>query len=198
MNEIIEFLKQTEPFDKLPPEALPEVSGRLEHIKYPNAESLFYEQHKTPVLGMDILIKGNYEIFFYGSTGKKEYVRELKRSDYFGAFSILHNNGISFCSVNVQKGTEVYRLPSDYLQQLCRSHEAFNNAFLSAFGHEMLNSNYAAYVTRRDPDIDAFNFDRYFIRRLDAINMQSIVTCSPDTPCHDAARLMEEHRISYA
>jgi len=195
MNEAFDFLKKTEPFSLLPEKELQELSEQLELIQYHKNEPL-YEQHKSTIPGLDILINGSYEAFFYSSSGKKENITEVKPPLTYGAFSILLNKGKSIYSVNVNRGTQIYRIPAERFRVLCKKFENFYNAFLSAFGREMLNDKFATYINRRDVDLDSLTFDRYFVRRMDSVNTREIITCDVNTPCHDVARLMEEHKIS--
>lgn len=195
MKSLAQQLVLTHPFNLLPVEIHEDLEQHIELIKYERDQSL-YEQHKSHVLGLDLLIKGHYEAYFLSSTGKKENMTQLETSQTYGAFSILLNKGKSIYTIRVKSGTEAYRIAPDYFRKLCKTYETFYDVFLSAFGREMLNDKFATYVNRPEVDIDNFTFDRYFVRRLDTVNTREIVTCHITTPCHEAARLMEEHKVS--
>ncbi|WP_258104555.1 DUF294 nucleotidyltransferase-like domain-containing protein [Marinoscillum sp. MHG1-6] len=195
MNEAFTFLKLTEPFNNLDDNTLLELSKQLK-LKYFEQKEVIYEQHKTPLTGLDIIKEGGYNTFFYNSYGKKELEDSLESSSCYGAFSILLNNGKSIRSVEVRKNTTVYQLSGQIFRNLCKANTAFYDYFLSSFGKEMLQERFSSYVSRQVVDSDNLIFDRYFVRRIESVNLLPIVTCPINTPTHDAARLMEENKTS--
>lgn len=195
MTDKLDFLQRTPPFDQLPADALTELAEGLDEVLF-DKQGVIYEQHKTRVEGLDIIRKGGYETFFYTSEGKKEAVNKLNEDATYGAFSILLNKGRSISTVSVQKGTQIYRVPGKYFRALCKKYESFYQYFLSAFGREMLNDQFANFVTVPRVDMEDLSFDRYFVRRLDTVNVRPIVSCKKQTPVHEAARLMEANKLS--
>ena len=195
MNDTLEFLKSTEPFEKIPDEELKMVAGQLEELHYEKS-GIIYQQHKTKIHYLDIIFSGGYQTFFYNTEGKKELPTELGAHDTYGAFSILLNKGKSIQTVFAYKDTLVYRLPDHLFKKLCQTYDAFYQYFLSAFGKEMLHDQFPTFAITPQIDVELLAFDRYFTRRLDAVTAREIVSCSPNTPAYQAATMMENEKLS--
>ncbi|WP_421888993.1 DUF294 nucleotidyltransferase-like domain-containing protein [Marinoscillum sp.] len=195
MSDKFSFLKHTHPFELLPDDTLTYLADALEEMEF-NQTGIIYEQHKTKVDGLDIIVTGNYETYFYNSEGKKEAGSSLKPGDTYGAFSILLNKEKSIKTVSASKKTKIYRVPAATFKALCKEHDAFYQSFVTLFGKEMLNDAFANFVTRPTYDLDTLTFDRYFIGRMDSVNTRPIVSCERGTPAHEAAKLMEANKLS--
>lgn len=195
MNDKLEFLKNTTPFDKLPQEELQKLAPLIREIHFGKKESL-YQQNKTPVEGLDIVFEGAYEAFVLTSENIKKSLQIVEAGQTYGAFSILLNKGKSLLTVEVQKKTAIYRLPADTFKNLCKSYDDFYQYFLTAFGKEMLHGQYVGSISNPTMDLEALSFDRYFVRKLNTVNTRQIISCDIHTPCHDAARIMEQHKLS--
>ena len=195
MSERLAFLKNTEPFSLLPQTELETVANELSEIHYYSRE-LLYQQNKTSVEGLDIIVKGSYDAFILTSENQKKSKQKVEAHRTYGAFSILLNKGKSMLTVEAQKNTLVYRLPPTFFKELCKKHSDFYQHFLTAFGKEMLNEQYVGLVSNPEMNVEALSFDRYFVRRLDSVSAREIIHCNIHTPCHDAARLMEVHKLS--
>lgn len=195
MIEKLEFLKKTHPFEKIPESELASVADLLEEAIYGKSE-IIYQQHKTKIRGLDLIVSGGYETFFYSSEGQKKCVREVRHQGTYGAFSILLNRGRSINTVSVKKGTMIYRLPSLAFKNLCKTYDAFYQEFLSEFGKEMLNEQYSHFVIDQGMNVELLAFDRYFTRRLDSVSTRQIISCDKNTPVYQAARLMEKEKLS--
>lgn len=195
MSEKLTFLKDTEPFNLLPEDKLTKIGNALIEVSHKQRE-LLYQQNKTSVEGLDILVKGAYEAYIHTTDSQRKSKQILSEKQTYGAFSILLNKGKSMLTVESQKNTLVYRLSPELFRQLCKEHADFYQFFLTAFGKEMLNEQYIGLVSNPEMDIEALTFDRYFVRRLDTVSPRPLVSCAPDTPCHEAARIMEAHKMS--
>ncbi|RED96971.1 DUF294 nucleotidyltransferase-like domain-containing protein [Marinoscillum furvescens] len=189
------FLKQVAPFKDLPDEQMELVVTDLKEVRFDKSEVMFL-QHKTRVEGLDILVEGGYETFFYTSAGQKQAYNKLKPGETYGAFSILLNKHKSICSVATQKNTRIYRLSSELFRTLCKQQDDFYQYFLSSFGKQMLDDKFANYVANPPLDVESLSFDRYFVRRMDSVNPRPIVSCPADAPAHELAKMMEEHKLS--
>ena len=71
MSERLAFLKNTEPFSLLPQTELETVANELSEIHYYSRE-LLYQQNKTSVEGLDIIVKGSYDAFILTSENQKK------------------------------------------------------------------------------------------------------------------------------
>lgn len=195
MTEKLEFLNSTAPFNQLEDVQIEELDQSLLEVTYGSSE-IIYHQHKTRLDGLDIILRGQYETFFLSGSGKKKSISTLAPGETYGAFSILLNKGKSILTVSAAKNTKVYRIKAELFKKLCKENETFYQYFLSAFGREMLNDQYANYVSNPGMDVETISFDRYFVRRLDTVPCRQIISCPIDTPSHDAAKMMEQHKMS--
>lgn len=195
MTDKLTFLKNQELFQKVPGHELDDIADSIEEIDFDKSHTV-YEQHQTKMDGLDVIVEGSYEAFFFNSEGRKEVAQVLHPGATYGAFSILLNKGRSIKTVIAAKKTRIYRIPAQQFKELCKRHEDFYQFFVSAFGKEMLNDQFANFIMRPTFDLDTLSFDRYFVRRMDSVNTRPIVSCAMGTPCHEAARLMEEHKLS--
>jgi len=195
MTDATAFLKSLPPFDLLSEQELDIVLQIVEWERIAR-EEMRYQQHKTKLSGVDVIYRGSYEAFFFNSDGRKVLPEELGAGSTYGASSILVNKSKSIMTVQAKAGTEILRIPRDHFRRLCKANEGFYQYFISEFGREMLNDQFAHFVSPVQLDVDALNFDRYFVRRLDTIRPSSILSAAPDTPAYQAAHRMEEARIS--
>lgn len=115
MSERLEFLKHAIPFNILPEDVLLGVTDLLEEVKY-NKEAVIYHQQVTKMKGVDIIVKGEYESFFYDSSYNKRSVEIHDEGSCYGGISILLNRKRSLKTVIAKKGTVVYTLPKKTLQ----------------------------------------------------------------------------------
>lgn len=195
MSEKLAFLKNTVPFNQLPEGQLESLEPQIREIHYGQRDQL-YQQNKTTVEGLDIIYQGAYEAYILTSDNQKRSRQKVTAGLTYGAFSTLLNKGKSLLTVEVEKNTVVYRIPSELFRQLCKDHEDFYQHFLSAFGKEMLNDQYQGLVSNPSIDFETLTFDRYFVRKLNTVSPRPIISCAGHTPCHDAARIMEQHKLS--
>ncbi len=195
MSEKLAFLKTTEPFNLLPEAELESVTKEIREVTYLKQE-LLYQQNITKVSGLDIVVSGSYSTYIQTSDKQKKSQQQVAVHLTYGAFSILLNKGKSMFTVEVEKETRVYRLSPSYFRKLCKTHDNFYQFFLTAFGKEMLHDKYPSLTSIPEVDIDALTFDRYFVRKLDTVSHRSLISCSSSTPAYEAARKMEEHKLS--
>ena len=94
----LEFLRTVAPFAGLPPEVLTEVAGLLEEV-YHAQESFIYQQDVTKMRGLDILVAGSYEAFFYDSQHLKRTPEIVEPSQCYGGVSLLLNKKRSLRTV---------------------------------------------------------------------------------------------------
>jgi CBS domain-containing protein len=109
MNNRLEFLKTITPFNALPAEVLQEVAGQLQEISY-QKDAVIYQQDITMMKGVDIIVNGGYESFFYDSAGNKRLIENHEPGFCYGGVSVLLNRRRSLRTVVAKKGTLVYFL----------------------------------------------------------------------------------------
>src|SRR5690606_40368570 len=88
MSNLIEVLKKAAPFDILPESVLRGISESLVQTSY-TRDTLAYRQGITELKGVDIIVKGEYETFFYDASENRRSI-EIHHPIYcFGGISIL-------------------------------------------------------------------------------------------------------------
>ena len=80
MSQKLDILKKSPPFNLLPDDVLAGVEDLLVEVRY-NKEATIYHQEITKMTGVDIIVKGQYEFFFYDSAQSKRSV-EVHEQDY--------------------------------------------------------------------------------------------------------------------
>jgi CBS domain-containing protein len=196
MDKRVKFLKTVVPFNLLPDDVLESTAGLLNEVRY-QKEAIIYRQEVSKLKGIDIIVEGEYETFFYDSNHHKRLIEIFKTGDCYGGISELLNNKKSLCTVIVKKGTIVYTLPRKAFNVLCQAYEEFYQHFTDSFGQRMLNEEFAHFY--KNPT----NFEKSYItseqlysRRIESIEYREIVWCWADTPVYQAAIVMGQQKIS--
>lgn len=196
MNQKLEFLRQNSPFSLLPEEVLQGVADVLQEKKY-TQETVIYRQEDTKMKGVDIIVKGAYESFFYDSAHNKRLLETHLPGFCYGGVSVLLNRRKSLRTVVARKGTLVYFLPREDFRALCQAYEDFFQYFTAEFGKRMMNDEFAHFFKR-----PAFFEESYiaseqlYSRKIESVEYRDIVSCPGETPVFEAARIMAENRIS--
>ena len=196
MSEKLDFLRTVKPFDLLPEEVLAEVAEALEEVRQPR-EAIIYFQDVTKLRGIDIIIEGGYETFFYDSQQNKRVVEHSGPGDVYGGISVLLNKKRSLRTVLARKNTRVYFLHRREFRSLCKAYEGFFNFFTARYGQRMLNEEYAHFV--RPASSAGENYlasDQLFSRRIETLELRPIALCAAHTPIHEVAARMAAARTS--
>jgi CBS domain-containing protein len=196
MTNRVEFLKTVEPFNLLPEHILEEVAGQLQEIKY-SKETVIYQQEITKLRGIDIIIEGEYESFFYDSSQNKRLLEHYTTGHCFGGISVLVNRKQSLRTVIAKKGTKIYFLHRRDFRSLCKTYDDFFQHFTSEFGRMMLNDEFAHFFKRPATFEESYiASEQLYSRKMESIEYRDIVACRDDTPIYQAAQLMAQHKIS--
>jgi len=196
MNERLDILKKSTPFSLLSEDVLIGVAELLKEVKY-TKETLAYQQEITKMQTVDIIVKGEYESFFYDSAQNKRCI-ELHRECYtYGGISVLLNRKRSLKNVIAKKGTVVYSLGRKEFAELCSSFEKFFHYFTAEFGRKMLNDEFAHFVKRPAAfDESYIAADEIYSRKIESIQYRNIVSCIGSTPIYVAAIMMAKNKVS--
>ncbi|GEO03134.1 nucleotidyltransferase family protein [Adhaeribacter aerolatus] len=196
MTDKVSFLKKVAPFNLLPDDVLEGVADLLQEVTH-QKESVIYHQQVTKLKGVDILVEGSYETFFYDSEQNKRILEDLHPGQLYGGVSVLLNRKRSLRTVIAKKGTRVYFLPRRDFRGLCQAYEEFFHYFTKEFGRRMLDDDFAHFV--KHPTFFEENYiatDQLYSRKVESVGYRDIFSCAGSTPIYEAARLMGEHRIS--
>lgn len=196
MQNVVELLKQTKPFDLLPESVLVGIADSLVETRY-SKDTLAYRQETTAMQGVDILVKGEYETFFFDAAENKRSI-EIHHSPYcFGGISVLLNRTKALKSVMAKKGTVVYNLPRQEFLALCSAYEEFFQFYTTDFGKRMLDDEFSHFVkTPASFEESYIAAEQLYSRKIDGIIYKDIVSCYAETPIFEAARHMAKNRVS--
>ncbi|GEN74262.1 DUF294 nucleotidyltransferase-like domain-containing protein [Chryseobacterium hagamense] len=196
MEHLIPLLQRTPPFSLLPESVLQEVSESMQKRIF-HKETLAYHQEVTEMQGVDVIMQGEYQTFFFDASQNKRCV-EIHHSPYcFGGISVVLNRVRALKSVMAKKGTVVYTLPKKEFTELCNAYEDFFHYFTSDFGKKMLDEEFAHFVkTPASFEESYFAADQLYSRKIASIAFKDIVSCTESTPIFEAARIMAKNKVS--
>ncbi|MCB2409679.1 DUF294 nucleotidyltransferase-like domain-containing protein [Hymenobacter lucidus] len=197
MTDRIEFLRTVKPFDVLPEDVLREIADLLEEVSHPR-EAIIYMQDVSKLRGIDIVVEGGYETFFYDSQQNKRLVEQCGPGCCYGGISVLLNKKRSLRTVLARKGTKVYFLHRRDFRALCQAYDGFFHYFTNKYGQRMLDDEYAHFVKLNQGSVgqNYIASDQLYSRRLEGVELRDIVACPGATPIHEVARRMAEARTS--
>jgi CBS domain-containing protein len=192
----LDFLAQVAPFNLLAQNVLQTVADSVHEI-YHNKESVIYRQESTVMKGVDILVEGEYESFFYDSNQNKRLEEHHHATSIYGGISILLNRKKSLNTVIAKKGTLVYNLPENVFRNLCQQYDAFLHFFTAEFSKKMLNDEFAHFFKRPEAFEESYvATDQLYSKKIENVEYRAIVSCTSETPIAEAACIMARNRIS--
>ena len=196
MNNKLEFLKTVTPFNTLPEDVLVGVAKELKEVSYKN-DTTIYQQDVTMMKGVDIIVEGSYESFFYDSTGNKRLVETHEPGFCYGGVSVLLNRRRSLRTVIAKKGTTVYFLHRKEFRVLCKAYEDFFLHFTAEFGKRMQNEEFVHFFKQPASFTESYiAAEQMYSRRIDSVEYRAVVSCSQQTPIFKAAQLMAAQKTS--
>jgi len=191
-----EFLKNVLPFNILPDEVLLGVADLLHEVRY-TKDTVIYQQEVTKMKGVDIIVEGTYESFFYDSSHARRMEEHHDAGFCYGGVSVLLNRKRSLRTVVAKKGTVVYFLPRKDFRALCTAYEEFFHHFTADFGRRMLNEEFAHFAKKPTSFEESYlASEQLYSRRIESIGYRDIVYCDADTPIYQAASIMAENKTS--
>lgn len=196
MNHRVEFLKTVAPFDTLPTEVLETVATQLQEITY-KKDTIIYQEGVTKMKGVEIIVNGSYESFFYDSMQNKRLPEIHGPGFCYGGVSILLNRRQSLRTVMANKGTLVYFLHRRDFRTLCRTYEAFFHHFSAEFGKRMQNEEFAHFFKRPANFEESYlAADQMYSRKIESVEYRPIAQCVASTPIFEAAKVMGTQKVS--
>ncbi|HEX8327224.1 MAG TPA: DUF294 nucleotidyltransferase-like domain-containing protein [Hymenobacter sp.] len=196
MSSKLDFLRTVKPFDLLPEDVLAEVAEGLQEVHHPR-EAIIYHQDVTKLRGLDIVVEGEYETFFYDSQQNRRVVEYSRRGECYGGISLLLNKKKSLRTVLAKRNTRVYFLHRREFLALCQGYEGFFNFFTARYGQRMQNEEYAHFVRPATSAASSYlASDQLFSRRIETLEMRPVVLCAAYTPIFEVAQRMAAARTS--
>ncbi|AMJ65745.1 DUF294 nucleotidyltransferase-like domain-containing protein [Hymenobacter sp. PAMC 26628] len=196
MDNRLAFLQTVQPFSELPTEVLAGVADLLQAVEYAK-ETLIYKQDVTKLRGVDLLVAGSYETFFYDSEQHKRLPEEYGPGACYGGMSILLNKKRSIRTVVARKGTRLYFLHRRDFRALCLAYKDFFHYFTTRYGERMLNEEYAHFIRPTSaPEENFIAADQIYSRKIETLETRDLVECTGDTPIFEAAQRMARGKVS--
>lgn len=196
MENKLSFLLSIPPFSGLPIEVVNSIAEALEEVSY-TKDKLVYQQEITRMKGVDIVVEGEFESFFYDGNDDKRDLEFLKPGRLFGGISVLLNRKKALKSVIAKKGTLVYVIPRKLFKELCTTYESFFQFFTDDFGKRMLNEEFAHFYKK--PALFEESYlasEQMYSRKIEGINYQRLTICQQHTPIFECAIKMAQQKIS--
>lgn len=196
MTDIIEFLKTVEPFDTLPQELIAHVASKIQVVRY-KWEAILFKHEVTTMNGLDIIVEGSYESFFYDSMQNKRCAEEHLPRTTYGGISILINGKRSVKTVIAKRGTLTYFLNAKEFLSLCKTYDSFFLFFTRDFSNRMQQAEFAHFFKR--PLVYELNYigsDQLYSKKIEQMEYREILSCHRTTPIYQASAMMAEAKIS--
>ncbi len=195
MNRV-EFLKTVIPFNLLPENILSGVADLLHEVSYAK-DTVIYRQESTKMKGVDMVVDGEYESFFYDTAQNKRLIEKHHTGFCYGGISLLLNRKRSLKTVIAKKGTVVYFLPRRDFRGLCNAYDDFFHHFTHDFGKRMLNEEFAHFAKKPTSFEESYiASEQLYSRKIESIESREIIYCRGSAPVYEAAQLMGVHKTS--
>lgn len=185
------------PFSCLSEDIRDKIKEQLREIFYKLPNKIYIHNY-SKVEGLDIIVEGSYEVYFYDDDQSKRYIETYGVHQIYGGMSLLFNKGISIQTVDVTKYTRVLRLPIDLFQKLCEEHAAFKEYFVQEFGRRMSQGNFSDYFKKSTafPAQSPISADIFYAQKVASLNPKSLITCPENMPIHQVAERMAQEKTS--
>src|SRR5690606_24886378 len=160
-------------------------------------DTLAYRQEVTELQGVDFIVKGEYETFFFDSVENRRMIENHGSPYCFGGISILLNRTKALKSVMAKKGTIIYILQRKDILELCHAYDEFFQFYTTDFGKRMLNEEFSHFV-KTSASLEESNIaaEQLYSRKIDGIIYKDIVSCTTGTPIYEAAKHMADNKVS--
>ncbi len=187
---VIKFLKEVEPFNRLPKEEITNIASFISKSHYLKGMTLFI-QNKTKLNHVYIIFEGKLSRFTL-ENGEKILHTVLKEKDIFGAVSVLFNKSIALQTVQTLEDTILFRLPKDIFLNICHTHDKFMDFFTQEFTSIMHQKPLVEVITKSiEPEGETPSF---LAQPLENITFSKAIFCSNTTSVKEAAIKMSSNR----
>lgn len=195
VTERFSFLKDIVPFNTLPNEVLQTVAEQVEEKTF-TKEAVVYKQEETRMKGVDIIVEGEYETFFYDSMHNKRSSEHRIKGHTYGGISVLLNRRKSIKTVVAKKGTKVYFLGAKDFKRLCQAYDRFFHFFTAEFSKRMQDAEFLHFFKRPVSYESFIGSEQLYSKTLQSMEYRDILSCSSETPIYVAAQMMAANKIS--
>jgi CBS domain-containing protein len=169
-DTVIAFLETVHPYDSLPRDELARVAGSFSRREYPEGSEVYAAGE--PLKGLYLVKRGAVEVLDRNGA----LVSILGPRNSFGERGLLRD-GLALTTARTTEASVLLMLPVDMLRRLMADYPAFGRFFSRARGAETRSSDLAT------------------LKVADLMSRKP-VTCTPETPVGEAARVMRDRGIS--
>jgi CBS domain-containing protein len=192
IEEIIEFLKKSPPFQFLEEDDLQGIATSLTMEFYPKG-TLILRQGEKNIEALRIIKKGAVKVFMKNSAGDEIVIDYRGEGDNFGLWSIVTEEGQK-TNVVATEDTICFLLDKERVLQLLEKNAAFAEYFLKAHLSKYLDKTFKEMLQR---SLTISESDRMlFTTTVEDIASKDVITASIDSSIQHIANLMSQYKIS--
>ncbi len=144
---VVDFLKNTIPFNELPEDVLEGMVKDIEVDFFPKG-SILFKQDETEVSHLFIIQKGGVKLFLKDEDGEISLKDFRSEGSYIGALPIIHGSRANF-TVETVEDTFMLLLPKERFLKLIETYPRFAQFFLKSFSEKFLLNAYRQLRQRR-------------------------------------------------
>lgn len=197
-DRIAATLRQYPPFSMMPEDAIGSLAEAA-HVRVLVAGEQVWRQGDPPGDSLYVLVRGRVE-YHITTDGQTELVAVRDEGDLLGLTPLLRSQPVR-TTAQVVEDTVLYGLPWQPIQRLLAKHdEARHYVNRHLFWTTRLGGESTTVPTPEDDGITgrAKNILQAHLaggRVIQPRNLERLLTCSPDTSIHEAAKLMSKRRV---
>ena len=173
------FLKRFPPFDELPDDDLARLASSAEIEFFPAGASIL-EQSGKPSQFLYVVRSGAVEVLFDGRIADL-----MGEGEVFGEFSVLSERG-PLATIRAHEDTLCYAIAPEAAREILGTPGGMT-FLVGATGRRIR-------VARESADAADWAFGG--LASVSSLVTRSPITCAPDTPVEEAARIMADERVS--
>lgn len=189
---IMEFLKTVPPFSLLPEEVLLGLAPKITIKNYPPGSYVFRQADKS-LETLFLILKGSAEVIATNDKGDESVVGFRGEEDFFGETGLT--GGQYSASIRAKEELTLLLIPGDEIEALIGRHTNFAG-YVTELLVERMRSLYDEIIHEQSFDAYSKVETPLFRRRITDIMSSPVITCRMDDLVVDAARLMEQKKIS--
>lgn len=181
LDRVRTLLETTPPFDVLPADVREDLLADVE-LQFFAAGEVIVEQSAGSHPGLYIVEAGLVRLL---DTVQQRLLNKVGEGETFGSFGLI-KGGVSIYEAKAVEATVCAVLRAERFQKLYDQYDDFASFF---------DQDIRLYVRRIGAAVDVTGAHLLFSRNLSLFDYREPVTCEPDLPARQAARLMGRHGV---
>ncbi|BCB95184.1 nucleotidyltransferase family protein [Dissulfurispira thermophila] len=192
IEEVVEFLKKSPPFQFLSDEELQRIATSLTMEFYPKG-TLILKHGERNIKALRIIKKGAVKVFVKNAAGEDVVIDYRGEGDNFGLWSIISEEGQK-TNVLATEDTICYLLNKERVLQLLDKNAVLAEYFLKSHLSKYLDKTFKEMLQR---SMKVSESDRMlFTTCVEDIASKNVIKCSIDSSIQETAQIMTQNRIS--